>query len=142
MMSFTFWHGQGKIYLQTLSRAKSFRLFINGHRVNTSSAKAGASYNPLYSGITPNAQTHAKTYHAILRTPLQYQPRTKIKYSDVDYMRNNFAPDMAGGSLKLIPENAGKNHPSVKNSQSKIDLLMTRNEYADEAVRLRRMLPK
>ncbi len=73
MMSFTFWHGQGKIYLRTSSRAKSFRLFINGHRVNTSSAKAGASYNPLYSGITPNAETRTKTYHAILRTLLLAQ---------------------------------------------------------------------
>ena len=61
---------------------------------------------------------------------------------DVSEQLNALLSDMAGGSLKLIPENAGKNHPSVKNSQSKIDLLMTRNEYADEAVRLRRMLPK
>ena len=50
-------------------------------------------FTQLYSGITPNAETRTKTYHAILKTPLQYQPRTKIKYSDVDYMRNNFAPN-------------------------------------------------
>ena len=59
---------------------------------------------------------------------------------DVSEQLSALLSDMAGGSLKLIPENAGKNHPSVKNSESKIDLLMTRNEYADEAMRLRKML--
>ncbi len=50
--------------------------------------------------------------------------------------------DMAGGSLKLIPENAGKNHLSVRNAESKIDLLMTRSEYKETAERLRKMLPR
>ncbi len=44
------------------------------------------SRNPLYSGITPSPETRAQTFRAIKQTPLQYQPRTKITYSDVDYM--------------------------------------------------------
>ena len=50
--------------------------------------------------------------------------------------------DMAGGSVKLIPAGAGKNHPSVKNAESKIDLLSRREAYGDYATRLKNMLPK
>lgn len=65
------------------------------------------SINPLYSGITPNAETRAKTYRAILRTPLQYQPRTKIKYSDVDYMLMCFVIEKISGMTldKYLAEN-------------------------------------
>ena len=44
------------------------------------------SSNPLYTGIVPSPETRAETFRAILRTPLQYKPRSKILYSDIDYM--------------------------------------------------------
>ncbi|MBQ7169935.1 MAG: serine hydrolase [Synergistaceae bacterium] len=55
------------------------------------------SVNPLYSGITPDAETRAKTLTEILRTPLQYQPRTKIVYSDIDYMLICFVAEKVSG---------------------------------------------
>ncbi len=42
--------------------------------------------NPLYTGIDGSQETRGKTLKAIFKTPLIYQPRTKIIYSDVDYM--------------------------------------------------------
>lgn len=56
--------------------------------------------------------------------------------------------DMAGGSVKLINRKAGRNHPSVLNAKSKIDLLYMRakssgmKEYVSEAERLNRMISK
>lgn len=55
------------------------------------------SANALYSGITPSPETRAKTFRAIMHTPLQYQPRTKIAYSDVDYMLLCFAVEKITG---------------------------------------------
>ena len=46
--------------------------------------------NPLYTGIDGSDDTRAKTLKAIYRTPLYYQPRTKIMYSDIDYMLLSF----------------------------------------------------
>lgn len=63
MMSFMFWHGQGKIYLRTSARTKSFRLFINGHRVDTSSAKPGASYEIDIADFTLNGKYIAGLEH-------------------------------------------------------------------------------
>ena len=42
--------------------------------------------NTLYTGIDGSPETRAKTLKAICKTPLLYQPRTKIIYSDIDYM--------------------------------------------------------
>ncbi|MBQ6971114.1 MAG: serine hydrolase [Synergistaceae bacterium] len=53
--------------------------------------------NPLYTGITPSPQTRAETFRAILRTPLQYKPRTKIVYSDIDYMLMCFVIEKISG---------------------------------------------
>ena len=56
--------------------------------------------------------------------------------------------DMAEDSIKLIPKGAGKNHPSVLNAKSKINLLMKKaqelklNEYISEAEKLNRMVTR
>ncbi|MBR0249710.1 MAG: serine hydrolase [Synergistaceae bacterium] len=42
--------------------------------------------NPLYTGNDGSALTRTKTLDAICKTPLMYRPRTRIVYSDVDYM--------------------------------------------------------
>ncbi len=42
--------------------------------------------NPLYTGNDGSELTRTKTLDAICRTPLMYRPRTRIVYSDVDYM--------------------------------------------------------
>ena len=42
--------------------------------------------NILYTGIDGSTETRAKTLEAIFKTPLIYEPRTKIIYSDIDYM--------------------------------------------------------
>ena len=44
MISFNFWHGQGKVYLSVANKVKRFNMFINNERVNTSSMKAGGTY--------------------------------------------------------------------------------------------------
>lgn len=55
------------------------------------------SRNPLYTGITPSPETRAETFRAILRTPLQYKPRSKIVYSDIDYMLMCFVVETVTG---------------------------------------------
>jgi len=56
--------------------------------------------------------------------------------------------DMAAESLKLIPDDAGTDHPSVKNAQSKIAVLKSwaeetgKKEYALFAEDLTNSLPK
>ena len=42
--------------------------------------------NALYTGIDGSSETRSKTLKAIFKTPLIYKPRTKILYSDIDYM--------------------------------------------------------
>ena len=42
--------------------------------------------NPLYSGCDNSFETREKTLESICMTPLMYEPRTKILYSDVDFM--------------------------------------------------------
>ena len=42
--------------------------------------------NPLFSGAAGDAETKAATIEAICKTPLLYQPGTRTKYSDLDYM--------------------------------------------------------
>lgn len=44
------------------------------------------SKNVLYTGIDGSPETRSKTLKAIFKTPLMYKPRTKILYSDIDYM--------------------------------------------------------
>ena len=53
--------------------------------------------NPLYSGITPSPETRADTLRGIFRTPLLYKPRTKIVYSDVDFMLMCFVVEKVTG---------------------------------------------
>lgn len=49
--------------------------------------KIGPDYvNPLYSGCDNSFETREKTLESICMTPLMYEPRTKILYSDVDFM--------------------------------------------------------
>ncbi len=44
MISFNFWHGQGKVYLKVSDKTQRFNMFINGTQINTSSMKAGGTY--------------------------------------------------------------------------------------------------
>ena len=49
--------------------------------------KIGPEYvNPLYSGCDNSLSTREKTLESICKTPLMYEPRSKILYSDVDFM--------------------------------------------------------
>ncbi|MBQ7155973.1 MAG: serine hydrolase [Synergistaceae bacterium] len=50
MISFKFWHGQGKIRVKVSPRIKSFRIFLNGRRLDTSSMQAGGTYEADISG--------------------------------------------------------------------------------------------
>ena len=42
--------------------------------------------NKLYAGCGADETTRAKTYEAVCKTPLMYQPGTRAMYSDADYM--------------------------------------------------------
>lgn len=42
--------------------------------------------NPLFSGCDNSLETREKTLESICKTPLMYEPGTKIIYSDVDFM--------------------------------------------------------
>ena len=53
--------------------------------------------NALFTGTTPSPETRAKTFRAILKTPLSYEPRTKILYSDVDFMLMCFVVEKVSG---------------------------------------------
>ena len=53
--------------------------------------------NPLYTGLDGSDETRAKTLKAIFRTPLLYRPRTKIVYSDIDYMLLCFVVEKVTG---------------------------------------------
>ncbi len=43
-ISFNFWHAQGKIYLKTSERLKSFDMFVNSTRIETSEIKRAGIY--------------------------------------------------------------------------------------------------
>ena len=55
------------------------------------------SNNPLFTGMDGSPETRAKTLNAILRTPLQYKPRTKTVYSDTGYMLLCFIVEKVAG---------------------------------------------
>lgn len=49
--------------------------------------RIGSEYvNPLYSGCDNSYETREKTLESICKTPLMYEPNTKVLYSDVDFM--------------------------------------------------------
>lgn len=49
--------------------------------------RIGSEYvNPLYSGCDNSFETRERTLESICKTPLMYEPRTRILYSDVDFM--------------------------------------------------------
>lgn len=49
--------------------------------------RIGPEYvNPLYSGCDNSFETRERTLESICKTPLMYEPRTRILYSDVDFM--------------------------------------------------------
>ncbi len=55
------------------------------------------AYNILYSGSDHSEETKEATLEAIFKTPLQYEPRTRYLYSDVDYMVLGFLIEKVSG---------------------------------------------
>ena len=53
--------------------------------------------NKLFAGFGADEETRQKTYEAICKTPLLYEPRTKVLYSDVDYMILCFVVEKISG---------------------------------------------
>ena len=53
--------------------------------------------NKLYAGCGADQETRAKTFEAICKTPLLYQPGTKVLYSDADYMILGFIVEHVTG---------------------------------------------
>ena len=52
MMSFKFWHGQGQVHVKVSERTRSFRMFVNGHELDTSGMTSGGSYDADISAFT------------------------------------------------------------------------------------------
>jgi len=111
--------------------------------------RGAAGSNPLV------ALGREDTLKEIFRTPLLYEPGSQTKYSDVDYMLLGFIVEKITGErldafvkktfyeplgltrttfLPLengfAPDDAGSDHPSVKNARSKIAVLKA---WAEEA---------
>ncbi len=55
------------------------------------------AYNLLYSGNSHDEETKLSTIEGICKTPLQYEPRTRSLYSDVDYMILGIIVEMVSG---------------------------------------------
>jgi len=53
--------------------------------------------NKLYAGCGADQETRTKTFEAICKTPLLYQPGTKVMYSDADYMILGFVVEQITG---------------------------------------------
>ena len=53
--------------------------------------------NPLFAGYDNSLETRQKTFEALCKTPLSYEPRTNIKYSDADYVALCFAIEKITG---------------------------------------------
>ena len=53
--------------------------------------------NPLFSGYDNSLETRQKTFEALCKTPLSYEPRTNIMYSDADYVTLCFAIEKITG---------------------------------------------
>ena len=53
--------------------------------------------NKLYAGSGADQETRAKTFEAICKTPLLYEPGTKVLYSDADYMILGFVVEQIAG---------------------------------------------
>ncbi|MBQ9008591.1 MAG: penicillin binding protein PBP4B [Clostridia bacterium] len=54
-------------------------------------------HNILFAGSDGSDQTRQNTLEAIFKTPLMYPPRTKILYSDLDYMILGFIVEAVSG---------------------------------------------
>ena len=53
--------------------------------------------NKLYAGCGADEETRAKTYEAVCKTPLLYEPGTKVMYSDADYIIIGFVVEKISG---------------------------------------------
>ena len=60
--------------------------YFNLHVDGPSQEYLDDGYNILYAGSEHSKETKENTIEAICRTPLQYEPRSRSLYSDVDYM--------------------------------------------------------
>ncbi len=73
------------------------------HNINFNSQTQGREKenqtpkNKLYSGCGADQETRQKTYEAVCKTPLLYQPGTKVLYSDADYIILCFAIEKITG---------------------------------------------
>ena len=71
---------------------KNFNSQTQGREKNNQTPK-----NKLYSGSGADLETRAKTYEAVCKTPLIYEPGTRVMYSDADYIIIGFVIEKVTG---------------------------------------------
>ena len=74
------------VLTHTAGFASGYPYFNDNYDLASGAFNAGRGKNPLYSGFDGSAGTREETLRQIFRTPLTYEPHTKLVYSDVDFM--------------------------------------------------------
>ena len=108
--------------------------------------------NKINSPVTDGSNPNRFDGNAYTASSLGFVPQILSigldEQADISAQLMDLLADMAAESLKLIPDDAGTDHPSVKNAQSKIAVLKSwaeetgKKEYALFAEDLTNSLPK
>lgn len=77
--------------------ASGYPYFNDNFDLAKSEFNAGKNKNPLFSGNDSSEKTRELTLEQIFKTPLVYEPGTKLVYSDIDFMILCFLVEKVSG---------------------------------------------
>lgn len=75
----------------------SYQYFNDNYDTVSGAFNVGANKNLLFSGSDASEETRKRTLEQIFRTPLVYEPHTRLSYSDIDYMLLCFVVERVSG---------------------------------------------
>ena len=81
----------------TAGFSAGYPYFNDNYDLEKNEFNAGENKNPLFSGNDGSQETRERTLEQIFRTPLVYEPGSKLIYSDIDFMILCFVAEKVSG---------------------------------------------
>ena len=85
------------VLTHTAGFSAGYPYYNDNYDLEKNEFNSGEGKNPLFSGNDGSAETRANTLRQIFRTPLEYEPGTKLVYSDIDFMILCFVAEKVAG---------------------------------------------
>ncbi|MCR5698435.1 MAG: DUF1343 domain-containing protein [Treponemataceae bacterium] len=75
----------------------AYPYFNDNCDISNGALNTGTNNNPLFSGSDASERTRENTFNQLCRSPLVYEPGTKVTYSDVDFILLGFIVEKVSG---------------------------------------------